>query len=222
MTKKTYVLRTVFALVYFVFEGKFLYSEGVNLTKGFLRFELGGVIFGGAYFRNFTLYNLLVSFVTAFRFQYDAFIIYSSGDTQWMKKYLLPLLEGKLDLKCCIHYRDFVPGIPLVECVFQSVYASRKTVAVVSKNVFRSRWCQYELQVAFYRRLKLRDDSLIFIKLDDFDTKELPFKELRGRYPTLPYIDCSNSAKDKTWETKLVNFLKVPVPGKVNTSVVLI
>ena len=94
---------------------------------------------------------------------------------------------------------------------------SRKSVAVLSKNFFKSRWCQYELEVALDRRLKLRDDSLIIIKLDDFDTKVL-----RRRFPTVPYIDCSNSAKDKTWETKLVNCLKIPVPGKVNTSVVLI
>ena len=26
-----------------------------NLTEGFLRYEFGGLIFGGAYFRNFTV-----------------------------------------------------------------------------------------------------------------------------------------------------------------------
>ena len=27
-----------------------------DLTEGFLRYEFGGLIFGGAYFRNFTVY----------------------------------------------------------------------------------------------------------------------------------------------------------------------
>ena len=53
---------TVFALIYFVFEGNFQVQapEGAyiwrgNLTEGILRYDFGGLIFGGAYFRNFTV-----------------------------------------------------------------------------------------------------------------------------------------------------------------------
>ena len=53
---------TVFALFYFVFEGNFpstsprgAYIWRGNLTEGFLRYRFGGLIFGGAYFRNFTV-----------------------------------------------------------------------------------------------------------------------------------------------------------------------
>ena len=53
---------TVFALFYFVFEGNFpstsprgAYIWRGELTEGFLRYEFGGLIFGGAYFRNFTV-----------------------------------------------------------------------------------------------------------------------------------------------------------------------
>ena len=37
-----------------------LYLEG-DLTKGVLRYEFGGLIFGGAHFRNFTVYFCNVS-----------------------------------------------------------------------------------------------------------------------------------------------------------------
>ena len=47
---------TVFALFYFVFEGKFqvqaprgAYIRGGDLAKAFLRYDFGGLIFGGAY-----------------------------------------------------------------------------------------------------------------------------------------------------------------------------
>ena len=47
---------TIFALFYFVFEGKFqvqgprgAYIRRGNLTEGFLRYDFGGLIFGGAY-----------------------------------------------------------------------------------------------------------------------------------------------------------------------------
>ena len=63
---------TVFALFYFVFEGNFpstsprgAYIWRGDLTEGFLRYRFGGLTFGGAYFRNFTVFtprmNKLVS-----------------------------------------------------------------------------------------------------------------------------------------------------------------
>ena len=65
---------TVFALFYFVLEGNFqVQSPGGggyiwtgDLTEGFLRYEFGGLIFGGAYFRNFTVNskNILISTAT--------------------------------------------------------------------------------------------------------------------------------------------------------------
>ena len=53
---------TVFALFYFVFEGNFpstspreAYIWRGDLTGDFLRYQFGEIIFGGAYFRNFTV-----------------------------------------------------------------------------------------------------------------------------------------------------------------------
>ena len=55
---------TVFALFYVIFEGKFqvqdppprgAYIRRDDLTEGFLRYDFKGLIFGGAYFRNFTV-----------------------------------------------------------------------------------------------------------------------------------------------------------------------
>ena len=56
---------TVLALFYFVFEGNFpgtsplgAYIWRGELTEGFLRYRFGGLIFGGAYFRTFTVTDL--------------------------------------------------------------------------------------------------------------------------------------------------------------------
>ena len=60
---------TVLALFYFVFEGNFpsmspqgqgAYIWRGDLMEGFLHYRFGGVIFGGAYFRNFTVFDLNV------------------------------------------------------------------------------------------------------------------------------------------------------------------
>ena len=54
---------TIFALFYFVFEDEFqvqappggTYIRRGDLTKGFLLYDFGGLVFGGAYFWNFTV-----------------------------------------------------------------------------------------------------------------------------------------------------------------------
>ena len=50
------------ALFYFIFDGNFQVQAPLianiwrgDLTEGFLRYEFGGLIHGGAYFRNFTV-----------------------------------------------------------------------------------------------------------------------------------------------------------------------
>ena len=57
---------TLSALFYFVFEGNFrstrprgAYIWRGDLTEGFLRHWFGGLIFGGAYFRNFTVCQMI-------------------------------------------------------------------------------------------------------------------------------------------------------------------
>ena len=55
---------TIFVLFYYVFGGNFqvqapwrAYIWRGDLTEGFLHYEFGGLIFGGAYFQNFTVYE---------------------------------------------------------------------------------------------------------------------------------------------------------------------
>ena len=56
---------TIFSLFYVVFEGNFpsrspwgSYISRGDLTEGFLRYRFGGLIHGGAYFRNFTVTSI--------------------------------------------------------------------------------------------------------------------------------------------------------------------
>ena len=146
---------------------------------------------------------------TALHFKYDAFIIYSSKDEEWVKETLLPTLEEKNGLKCCIHYRDFVPGVVYRQNMVDSVYNSRKTIAVLSSNFFNSGHCESEFEYALRRLITRKDDSLIVIKLDDIDTNKLPL-ELKQR----SYIDCPKSVEKESWEKKLVYCLKVTTNAK--------
>ena len=121
-------------------------------------------------------------------------------------KTLIPIIERKHDgFECCVHYRDFVVGVPFRENTVNSVYKSRKTIAVVSKNFFNSNYSGSEMDYALHRLMERKDDSVVVIKLDDVDRGKLP-KELRKR----SYIDYPKTVEKDHWERKLVNCLKTP------------
>ena len=138
-------------------------------------------------------------------FEYDAFVIFSSQDSDWVTKILIPTLEEKHGFKCCVHYRDFVVGVPFRENMVNSVYKSRKTIAVVSNNFFNSNYCGSEMDYALHRLMERRDNSLVVIKLDDVGRGKLP-KELRKR----SFIDLSKNVEKEHWERKLVQCFTIP------------
>ena len=150
------------------------------------------------------IHNSFLSLSLKTEFNYHVFIIYSQEDSNWVNEKLLPLLEERHHLKCCLHYRDFVPGKPFTESMEESVYNSYKIIAVLSSNFLKSNYCSYELNIAKYRLLNRKDDCLIMIRIDKEDCRKLP-RALRKR----TFIDYSNSLERPLWENKLLRFLNV-------------
>lgn len=142
-------------------------------------------------------------------FEFDVFIIYNSADEEWVDKTLRRTLEEKHGLRCCVHYRDFTPGKPFRDNMTESVYKSKKTIAVVSHNFYKSDFCPEEMDIALHRSLQRGDDSVIVIKLDDVDKNKLP-KALKER----SYIDYEKWIVRETWEKKLIDSIKNPVKYK--------
>ncbi|XP_073768828.1 uncharacterized protein isoform X1 [Danio rerio] len=114
--------------------------------------------FVGQYFKPF--YHIASGwFREAFRmkekqqYRYDAFVSYSSKDEHWVIEELLPNLEqrGPPFLRLCLHSRDFQLGHDIVENITDSIYASRRTLCLVSRNYLNSNWCSVEMQLATYR-----------------------------------------------------------------------
>ncbi|XP_068760700.1 uncharacterized protein [Montipora capricornis] len=138
-------------------------------------------------------------------FEYDAFIIYSQTDQLWVTERLLPLLEERNELKCCIHYRDFEPGKVFYDSMAECVYKSFKIIAVLSNNFFNSNYCSHELNIAKYRLLNAMDDSLIMVRIDNVDREKLP-RKLQKR----SFIDYFNPLERPFWEKKLLTFLDAP------------
>ncbi|NWZ36423.1 TLR4 protein, partial [Brachypodius atriceps] len=100
---------------------------------------------------------------------YDAFVIHSSKDQEWVIKELVePLEGGKPPFRLCLYYRDFLPGVPIVTNIIQEGFlSSRNVIAVISTDFLESKWCSFEFDIAQSWQLVEGNNGIIMIVLED-------------------------------------------------------
>ncbi|KAM9207741.1 toll-like receptor 4 isoform 1-T1 [Dugong dugon] len=98
---------------------------------------------------------------------YDAFVIYSSQDEDWVRNELVKNLEeGVPPFQLCLHYRDFIPGVAIAANIIQEgFHKSRKVIVVVSQHFIQSRWCIFEYEIAQTWQFLSSRAGIIFIIL---------------------------------------------------------
>lgn len=111
---------------------------------------------------------------------FDAFVSYSSGDSEWVRENVLKFLENTPSkspdrkeasnndrtFRLCVHQRDFIPGKTIFDNIVDSIQASRHTIIVLSPNFIRSQWSMEELRQAYKQSLMERNRHLIVILLE--------------------------------------------------------
>ncbi|XP_076790912.1 toll-like receptor 4 isoform X2 [Arvicanthis niloticus] len=99
---------------------------------------------------------------------YDAFVIYSSQNEDWVRNELVKNLEeGVPRFQLCLHYRDFIPGVAIAANIIQEgFHKSRKVIVVVSKHFIQSRWCIFEYEIAQTWQFLSSRSGIIFIILE--------------------------------------------------------
>ena len=82
-------------------------------------------------------------------YKFDAFVLYSSidADRLWVHFKLVPKLEDEYGFRLCIHHRNFLPGIEIVENVEAAIRSSRKVLVIMSENFVKSDWCVEEVHM---------------------------------------------------------------------------
>ncbi len=126
------------------------------------------------------------------QYRYDVFVSYSSKDEHWVIEELLPNLErrGPPFLRLCLHSRDFQLGQDIVENITDSIYASRRTLCLISHNYLGSNWCSLEMQLATYRLQVEHRDILILIFLEVIPSRLLSnHQRLVRLVKTRTYLD---------------------------------
>ncbi|XP_069100715.1 toll-like receptor 13 [Pleurodeles waltl] len=123
------------------------------------------------------------------KYTYDAFVSYNRHDEEWVMRDLLPTLEEQYHWKLCLHHRDFQPGKPILDNIVENIYASRKTICIISEQYLGSEWCSSEMQVASFRLFDERKDVLILIFLQEIPKERLsPYHRMRKLVKRKTYL----------------------------------
>ncbi|XP_028295151.1 toll-like receptor 5b isoform X2 [Gouania willdenowi] len=90
--------------------------------------------------------------------QYDAFLCFSNNDYRWVEAALLKKLDNQFSEKnmfhCCFEARDFLPGEDHLSNIREAIWASRKTLCIVSKEFLKDGWCLEAFTLAQSRMLE--------------------------------------------------------------------
>jgi toll-like receptor 13 len=127
--------------------------------------------------RKFRLYSKLNDELE--NYKYNAFIAYHHDNYKWACGPLLTFLEEQKKLTLCLHDRDFVPGLLIVDNIFESISQSRKVIFVISRSFLDSSWCNYELDLARIKMIRKNQEMLIVILLEKIKMNEMPSSLLR-------------------------------------------
>ncbi|NXY82928.1 TLR4 protein, partial [Alcedo cyanopectus] len=115
---------------------------------------------------------------------YDAFVIHSSKDQEWVMKELVEPLEGGTPpFHFCLYYRDFLPGVPIVTNIIQEGFlSSRNVIAVISTDFLESKWCSFEFDIAQSWQLVEGKAGIIMVVLEEVNKTLLRQKLGLSRY----------------------------------------
>nr|XP_022312461.1 toll-like receptor 13 [Crassostrea virginica] len=106
------------------------------------------------------------------KYHFDVFVSYAESERQMFIPNLR-LLEENLDLRFCIHSRDFMPGVTIHENITNAIHYSKQTVCFVSKAFLKSEYCMYELQMAKMEGITRGTEDALLIVLVDGDIEDL-------------------------------------------------
>ncbi|CAC5402144.1 unnamed protein product [Mytilus coruscus] len=119
-------------------------------------------------------------------YEFDAFIVYRDADRHWVHGELLKRLED-MNLKICVHYRDFVADQPITSNIENFMNKSWKIIVVMSNNFAKSEWCQWKLCLVQERRRRKGKNAMVLIMRQQIDSKHMT-RHLRTLLYTTPYL----------------------------------
>nr|XP_057937171.1 uncharacterized protein tlr7 [Doryrhamphus excisus] len=102
---------------------------------------------------------------------YDVFVTYDTKDphvSEWVMKHLRVKLEdeGEKHLPLCLEQRDWIPGVPLMDNLIQSIRDSRKTMFVLTEGYVKTGVFRLAMYLAHQRLLDENMDVIVLLMLE--------------------------------------------------------
>ncbi|KAL4239515.1 hypothetical protein ACF0H5_000329 [Mactra antiquata] len=82
-----------------------------------------------------------------YQYTHDIFLSYANKNSEFILNQLYPFLKEK-GIRVCLHDKDFLPGDNIADNILDAIRNSRITLAVLSNDYVRSKWCVYEFNMA--------------------------------------------------------------------------
>lgn len=135
---------------------------------------------------------------------YDVFVTYDSKDPQvseWVMTELRAKLEdeeGEGHLPLCLEERDWIPGVPLVDNLTQSIRYSRKTLFVLTEGYVKTGVFKLAMYLAHQRLLDENVDVIVVLLLEPV-LQHSHFLRLRRRLCGRSVLEWPLTAAAEPW-----------------------
>lgn len=117
------------------------------------------------------------------------------------------LESGSRPFKACIHYRDWIPGEPIVSQITNSVLESSRTLIILSRNFLQSVWGKIEFRTAHTEAMRNnRETRVVVVLYEDIEIERLD-EDLKVYLKTNTFIKWGD---EYFWEK-----LKSALPHKI-------
>ncbi|XP_041379799.1 toll-like receptor 2 [Gigantopelta aegis] len=127
--------------------------------------------------------------------KFDVFVSFDSEDSDWLMEEVADFLENDLNLKLCIHERDFEGGKMIIDNIVDCMDQSEKIIMIVSNNFARSNWCQCEVKMALNQQFEIHKDVIVVIR--EMVDRKYMFKSLKALLATTTYIEWKEGERAK-------------------------
>lgn len=108
------------------------------------------------------------------RYAFDACVFYCDADIKWIRRQLVPFLEGgNSPLRLCLPDRNFDAGIGIFDNILSAINNSRSTVIILSNKCLEDTWCLHNMQMAQNVMVEKSRSGLIVVLLEDIPKDNL-------------------------------------------------
>ncbi|VDI43160.1 toll-like receptor 1 [Mytilus galloprovincialis] len=143
-------------------------------------------------------------------YKFDAFLSYADEERVFVIRDVIKKLEANDNFRLCIHERDFIPGCDIADNIVNAIHHSRKVIFIVTPSFLKSKWCIYELNMAYmeYQVSRQGVDCMIMVIKDKIRERDIP-RDMYNIMTDESYLKFpDNEADEVTFWERLIDSLR--------------